>query len=358
MHLSAILIHIILSEHTLAQMRINGVPLSSNSHSFTSAIKNGQITANIEQVLFESNYGQQGVLTEQWSGGGAFYDESTIISIYIDNETIASIEYNLLLGHGMGFTSKNETNTINNNGPFGTKYISHEASNGGLSHRYLIPFTKHIRITAKTMKNGTFWYWIHGIYDFPVILTPFNIEMPINTKLILYKQVNIKLTSLEYLTMANVTNKSGILFGFTIAANSSDFTYLEACLRIKIDDDDDSYQFLSSGTEDVFLSSYYFDSGVYHSDESGLTFKSNPGIMSAYKFFDHDPMIFQNSMQLVWRCGEVSDNDPNVGCPTSFGNKLNDSNSNSNNKNKNKGKTNRLKYSDTVVTTYTWVYQY
>jgi len=34
---------------------------------------------------------------------------------------------------------------------------------------------------------------------------------------------------------------------------------------------------LSSGTEDFFLSAYYFDAGVYHTENSGLTYSNGKG---------------------------------------------------------------------------------
>ena len=96
----------------------------------------------------------------------------------------------------------------------------------------------------------------------------------------------------------------GALFQVTLAASSSDFTYLEGCVRAFIDGNNTT-TFLSSGTEDFFLSAFYYNSGLFHSDNSGLTYKADPGTMSAYKFFEDDPVLFSKSFRLRWRCGEV-----------------------------------------------------
>jgi len=75
------------------------------------------------------------------------------------------------------------------------------------------------------------------------------------------------------------TNTSGAVYQITIAANR-DVTWLP------------------SGREDFFLSAYYFDSGVYHTENSGLTYSNGKGTMSVYKFFDNDPLLFSKSLDL------------------------------------------------------------
>ena len=93
-----------------------GFTLGSNTKSFGSAIKDGHSVAGVEQTLFECKPGMQGIITEQWSGGGTIYNESAVISIYIDGELTPSIQYNYLLGHGVGFSAANETTVVTNNG--------------------------------------------------------------------------------------------------------------------------------------------------------------------------------------------------------------------------------------------------
>ena len=272
----------------------------------------------------------------------------------MDNETIPSISYELLKGHGIGFTVADESNTISKSGPWGTTYLSHEANNGGLSNRYMIPFNKTINITCTTRISGPFWYWVHGIYNFPVMYSKYNIELPNNDgmlRLKLYKNEYVLANNLDFITLANITDKPGAVLQFSLYANSSSFTYLEGCLRMKIDDDI-NYQYLSSGTEDIFDSSYYFDSGIYHSDEVGLTYKSNPGYISAYRFFDSDPILWTNNFELIWRVGETSGINNNNGCPNTWNDALND------NITSNMGNTQGILAKQTTVTTYTWVYEY
>jgi len=183
---------------------------------------------------------------------------------------------------------------------------------------------------------------VRGVTNYPIILG--DLQLPPNTRLYLYKNENVELTPEEFITLAMVNNTAGALFGVTLQANSSDYNYLEACMRVKLDADA-NFQFLSSGTEDFFLSAYYFDRGLYHDDNAGCTQIINPGGMSAYKFFSRDPILFTKKLELVWRCGETQ-GDSN-GCPYEF-----------NATNNAAKRIKNVQLAKTLVTTYAWVYQY
>jgi hypothetical protein len=63
--------------------------------------------------------------------------------------------------------------------------------------------------------------------------------------------------------------------------------------------------FLSSGLEDYFLGTYYFNRGRYHSNVAGLThLNMETNEFSAYRFHDDDPIFFQNGLRLVNKVGE------------------------------------------------------
>ncbi len=263
-------------------------------------------------------------------------NEQTIIRIYIDGEQQASLQFMLLLAHGVGFDEKSESAYI----PWGTKRIAH-AADGGIYNTYRIPFSKSVKVTAEHPNGGAFWYIIRGVDNYPIILG--DLILPKDTRLYVYKNENKELTPLEFITLANITGTAGALFQVTIAAASTDYNYLEACMRANIDDDKNT-TWLSSGTEDFFLSAYYFNKGAYHLDNAGLTFKDGKGTMSAYKFFENDPILFTKSLVLTWRCGETANGA--VGCPNDYPPPREEG----------AGYTPTL--ANTNVTTYTWVYQY
>lgn len=263
------------------------------------------------------------------------------IRIYIDDETEPSLDFQLLLAHGIGFTEKMEIQHT----PWGTKRLAH-AADGGIYNTYRIPFSKSFKVTAMHPRGGAFFYIIRGVENMPVIVG--DLTLPSNTRLRLYKNVDVKLSPLQFITLVETKNTAGMLFQVTLAANSTDFNYLEACFRAVIDGEANT-TWLSSGTEDFFLSAYYFNRGTFHMENSGLTYIStNPtSVMSAYKFFENDPLLFTKSFQLIWRCGETINT--NSGCPNDWPPPTPTTKSSGGH---------APKLNDTVVTTYAWVYEY
>ena len=237
-------------------------------------------------------------------------DENMRIRIYIDGEDTASIDFQLLLGHGVGFTEGDDLQYI----PWGARRIAHLAD-GGIQNSYRIPYGKSFRVTGTSPNSGHFWYIIRGVENYPLVIG--DLQFPSNTRLKLYKVVNAVIPLYTFVNLTNIINTAGALYQVTLAAQGSSFSYLEGCMRVYIDGDDKEHlHFLSSGTEDFFLSAYYFDKGVYHTDDAGLTYTDGKSTMSAYKFFEEDPILFTKSLRLVWRCGEKLDGTD--GCPSDF----------------------------------------
>ena len=70
-------------------------------------------------------------------------------------------------------------------------------------------------------------------------------------------------------------------------------------------DDGEEPLFLSSGLEDYFLGTYYFNKGRYANTLAGLThFDKEENEFSGYRLHEDDPVFFQNGIRLTNRCGE------------------------------------------------------
>ena len=296
------------------------VEWGSDTKTFSHAIKGAYCNANQETELFSRQQGP-GVITEQWFTGNKCLGPNTIIRYYIDDNSTPYIEMNLYMGHGIGFVTRTEEKTnatvsemVGNPDdpvigedmgiPWGTRRIGHTAIGGGVYNTIRMPFKKSIRVTFETPQTGYYWYIIRGAQNYPIVVG--DLVLPQNAMLRLHKIENYVIKPIEYAVLASSSNKSGLLYQVTLATASSNFQYLEACFRALIDDDD--VQYLSSGTEDFFLSAYYYSAGIFHTDQSGLTFFEKPGTMSAYKFFEDDPVMFSKAFKLIWRCGEARDN--------------------------------------------------
>lgn len=253
-----------------------------------------------EAVLFEHN--GKGCLTHFWFGGNFKGAENTRIRYYIDGEHKPSIDMALYLGHGIGFGD--------NQAPWATKHVGKIGTGNGIYHNYPIPFGKSVRVTAQKATdaedNPQIWWIIRGVENHRASLG--GVTLPESARLTLTRLDGHEANGLEEFDMLNVPG-AGAVYQVTIAAESLDepkrLTFLEACIRAYHSGRKEP-QLLSSGLEDYFLGTYYFDTGKFHADISGLThFDPKAGRFSAYRFHDEDPLFFQDGMRLTCRCGET-----------------------------------------------------
>ncbi len=114
------------------------------------------------------------------------------------------------------------------------------------------------------------------------------------------------------------TKSAGLLYQVTIAARSERFEYLESCVRAYLDGSKKPL-FLSSGLEDYFLGTYFFNRGPYTNEVAGLTHKDPVDhSFSAYRFHEEDPVFFQKGLRLTCRCGEQTERETWEAPPTSY----------------------------------------
>jgi hypothetical protein len=277
----------------------------------------------------------KGALTHMWFGGSFPGYEQTVIRVYIDGEEAPSIDMELFLGHGMGHNDRFA--------PWTTDKMGKTGSPSGVYNTFRIPFGKEIKVTAQLSPDSPdhplFWWILRGTENLPVTLG--GVQLPDNARLKLHKLENREYDPMTEFDMCNVEDK-GALFLVTIAAKGlrtheeydwTDMSYMEACVRSYINGGKDTLK-LSSGLEDYFLGTYYFNEGRYAGNIAGLThldLKSSE--FSAYRFHDDDPLFFQDGFRLTCRVGETDNGHINEGEIT--------------------GNPPRTRY-----TTYVWLYQW
>lgn len=254
-----------------------------------------------EAVLFEHQ--GKGCLTHFWFGGNFKGVEKTRIRYYVDGEETPSIDMELYMGHGIGFHD--------NHAPWATKHVGKIGKQNGIYNNYRIPFAKSIRVTAQRSPDAdddpAVWWIIRGVENYRVNIA--GVELPENARLKLIRLEDHVAQSLEEFNLCDVSGK-GALFQVTIAAQSLDekpnrINYLEACMRAYTGGSKKPVM-LSSGLEDYFLGTYYFDTGRYHADISGLThFNKKTNSFSAYRFHDDDPIFFTDGFRLTCRNSET-----------------------------------------------------
>jgi len=250
-------------------------------------------------------YKGKGCLTHMWFGGSFKGYERTRIRVYVDAERQASIDMELFLGHGIGFGDAHA--------PWGTGRIGKTGHPSGLYNTYRIPFGTSVRITAQRASDAEddplFWWIVRGTENLPVQIG--GVRLPEKARLRLYKLQDHRAKPLEEFAMCDVMG-AGALYQVTIAAKAlrqsgswKDLSYMEACVR--------AYEhgateplFLSSGLEDYFLGTYYFNKGRFYTPLAGLThLDKKDKSFSGYRFHEDDPVFFQNGLRLTCRCGET-----------------------------------------------------
>ncbi|MDR0844739.1 MAG: DUF2961 domain-containing protein [Tannerella sp.] len=261
------------------------------------------LTKDKETVLWE--YKGKGVMTHAWFGGSFPSYEQTRIKYYVDGETTPSIDMELFMGHGIGFNDSNA--------PWMVSKMGKTGSPSGIYNTFRIPFGKEIKVTAQLASgapdNPDFWFILRGTENLPVTLG--GVQLPDKARLKLYKIENKEFDPLVEFDMCNVTGK-GAMFLVTLEAKGlrqsnhvSDISYLESCIRAYINGNNQPL-LLSSGLEDYFLGTFYFNKGGYYGEIAGVTHLDKKAAeFSGYRFHDEDPVFFQNGLRLTNRVGEM-----------------------------------------------------
>jgi hypothetical protein len=264
-----------------------------------------KLTKGNETVLL--HHEGKGALTHMWFGGDFLGYEQTRIRVYIDGEEISSIDMELFLGHGIGYNDSFA--------PFTTDKMGKTGSPSGVYNTFRIPFGKEVKVTAQLSPNSPdhpmFWWIIRGVENLPTTLG--GVQLPDNARLKLYKLENREYDPMIEFDMCNVKGK-GALFLVTIAAKGSrtseeydwhNMSYMEGCVRSYLNGGKDTL-ILSSGLEDYFLGTYYFNKGRYATNVAGLTHLDlKNSEFSAYRFHDEDPLFFRDGFRLTCRVGET-----------------------------------------------------
>jgi len=256
------------------------------------------LPAGIETELFR--YSGHGSLTHMWFGGAFPNYGLTRIRVYVDDEAQPSIDMELMMGIGIGFQDEAA--------PWGIERIGKTGQPSGIYNTYRIPFGRSVRVTAERRNsdkvNPDFWWIIRGVENLPVTLG--GVRLPDAARLRLYKTENRVTPPLEEIDIYN-GHRPGALYQVTVAAKSTNFDFLESCVRAYMGAAK-APLLLSSGMEDYFLGTYYFNKGKYYTPVAGLTHLVPGREFSAYRFHETDPIFFPSTgLRLTIRAGEQID---------------------------------------------------
>ena len=296
------------------------IPWSSSNVLFGTAIKNGPIPPNIEWPIFNHTCITSPCVITQihvpsiYPGSGCPWDwEDGVLRVYVDGETTPTVQLTLLQIASVGANGA-KGDSHDDISPYSAELFGKNAQTGGVWTTIRIPFQTTIRLTLQQAstcsQQGVAWIIIRGVENLPIRMS--EIDLPSNAKLYQSTISGQVFAPQEFIPLASSpTGTSGMLLYTFLDATSADPNYLEGCFHIT---DQSGTTFLSSGTEDYFLSASYFDEGVFSGTQAGLTYKGPGGDFSMYKTHTRDLIPFHNGMQFVWR-----NNEDGASCPNHWG---------------------------------------
>ena len=280
---------------------------------FSSGLAQTKLTAAETELLHHtlSPGALSGSLTYFWLTGGRCV-ASALIRMYIDNETTPSLVFEPAKAAGMGFA--NTSHSGSDVPPWGAKWMGSLGRNA----YYLtlrVPFQASLRITYQQGLAGGCALWIQARGSEGLDLNGVipGLALPPTARLHLQVREAVTYAPLDYMVVADVpAGTNGALFLTTIWWNSSSPNTIEGCWRA-FTPRAASYpgMLLSTGWEDYYAASWGFIAGAFTSDLSGNTYWTTPDNLqvSAYRFHDLDPVLFQDGLLLVQRNGETFDSE-------------------------------------------------
>lgn len=277
-----------------------------------------------ETTLFEHNCSSSAphvcVLRHAWFGGNWAGYDTTRLRYYIDGETRASIDGQFFLLHGTGFSDQAA--------PWSSGALFGKTGQpSGIFNTFQIPFGDSVRVTAQASNNGTerFWWIFRGTENEAGVQLAGGKVLPAAARLRLHTHEGVEQPARSEISLIS-SHDAGAVLMTTLSVDAQSENFLEGEVRVyKNNAVNKSCSYgicasmtMSSGTEDYFLGTYYFNRGMYHNPLAGLSHLAKPTLtdknwqFSAYRRHDHDYLIFpRGGFNMTWRCGE-----PGAGFPT------------------------------------------
>lgn len=238
-----------------------------------------------------------------WAGGSFPGYEDSTLRYYVDGESEASVVIPFALGLGSDMLGKHLEAPWSAGGLFGQT-----GAPSGIFHNYMVPFGKSMRVTVELGGSGSQKFWIILKGTTGLVPKIGGESLPVSARAKTFQQVEQQVEANARIPLVNSSAANGAVLASTLFVDASGASsdgswkvFLEGCIRAEATDGT-VRSLYSSGTEDYFLGTYYFNRGMYANPVAGLTdMDDNAKTFSAYRIHDADPLYFEDGLALTWR---------------------------------------------------------
>merc|ERR1711920_1081852 len=199
----------------------------------------------------------------------------------------------------------------------------------GTFNNFAIPFQKSITITVElpgSSPSPSFWIIVRGrTLKYPSYSENLNSgialpgtsswDLPLSARLRTVERSSHTMSPAAFHTLWQSNASHVAVYMVVLQVEALGNTFLEGCMRV-LDKAGNLVTLLSSGTEDYFAGTYYFNKGKYQMGVAGLTHGcplmahncgENTTTFSAYRLHADDPVVLQGKgYSQTWRNGDPS----------------------------------------------------
>ena len=235
--------------------------------------------------------------------GNWHHPGNTVLNVYCDDQLCLSGKLYELACLNMEYVDESEYTKVFLETPFFSKFGAHNS----ISLDFKIPYYKHCKVELVQAEPGVVdhvWTTVRVNTKPGIVIDGKKLPKGVYFKGI--RMPSETLASGKQYTLMETSKRHSMLLGVNLFLNSETECSMEACLRAFNTDNEDQI-YLSSGLEDFFLGTYYFDSGQFMGYKCGQTClkRENGGVkLSAYRQFPDNPLCFNHPVKVTVRAGE------------------------------------------------------
>lgn len=225
-----------------------------------------------------------------------------VLNVYCDGQLCVSGKLYELACLNMDYVDEAEYEKVFLETPLFSKFGAHNS----ISLDFKIPYYESCKVELVQPVpnvNDQIWTTVRANTKVNVVIDGKKLPKGVYFKGI--RAENQQIASGDQFTMMESGNYSMVV-GVNLFLNSETEASMEACIRA-FDTRSGKAEFLSSGLEDFFLGTYYFDSGQFMGYKCGQTClrRENGGVqLSAYRQFPDNPLCFNHPVRITVRNGE------------------------------------------------------